>query len=181
MSISFIQQSRYYLTEEYPTKLRLALAALPDDVIWRRANESSNSIGNLIVHLAGNVREWIVCGIGGAPSTRNRALEFSRRDGPGAEEVLAQLDHSIRDADRVLAALDPFDLDRACTIQGRQTTALTAVYHVVEHFAMHSGQIILLAKAYAPGTIRFYDDRGDLAIPLWGGTEGMGAESPPSR
>lgn len=179
MSISFIHQSRYYLTEEYPAKLRLALADLPEDVIWQRANDSSNSIGNLIVHLAGNVREWIVCGIGGESSTRNRAFEFSRRDGPRTAEILAQLNDSIRDADRVLAGLDPLDLDRACSIQGRTTTVLAAVYHVVEHFAMHTGQIILLAKVYAPGTIRFYDDRGDLAVPLWGGTEGIRPESQP--
>jgi hypothetical protein len=58
------------------------------------------------------------------------------------------------------------------TIQGRETTVLGAIYHVVEHFSMHTGQIILLAKMYAPGTVKFYEDAGGLAIPLWGGREG---------
>jgi len=170
---SFLEQSRYYLAEEYPTKLRVVLGTLPPEALWRRPNDESNSIGNLMVHLAGNIREWIVSGIGGAPVTRNRAEEFSMRGGPGAAEVLALLESSVRDADKVLAGLRDDDLARALTIQGRETTVLAAVYHVVEHFAMHTGQIILLAKMYAPGTVKFYEDAGGLATPLWGGSEGF--------
>ena len=168
----FLERSRYFLAREYPAKLRLAIGTLSDDVIWRRPNEESNSIGNLMTHLAGNIRQWIVSGIGGEPSNRNRAAEFSIRDGPGGGELLALLASTVQDADKVLAGLSDDDLARDVTIQGRDTTVLSAVYHVVEHFAMHTGQIILLAKMYAPGSVKFYEDAGGTATPLWGGNEG---------
>jgi uncharacterized damage-inducible protein DinB len=168
----FLDKSRYYLATEYPSKIRLATASLSHDDIWRRANEQSNSIGNLLLHLAGNVRHWIVSGIGGAPSTRNRASEFAATDGPGIDDLLELLDSSLGDADKVIAALDEGDLTKRCTIQGRETTVMEAIYHVVEHFSMHTGQIILLAKSYAPASVKFYEDAGGKAIPLWGGSEG---------
>jgi hypothetical protein len=77
----FLDKSRYYLGTEYPQKIRLATKSLSHDDVWRRANEQSNSIGNLMLHLAGNIRHWIVSGIGGAPSTRDRAAEFAATDG----------------------------------------------------------------------------------------------------
>ncbi|MEP6507410.1 MAG: DinB family protein [Gemmatimonadales bacterium] len=170
----FIDKSRHYLATEYPSKIRLAVAKLSHEEIWRRANESSNSIGNLIVHLAGNIRHWIVAGIGGATSNRDRAAEFAMRDGPGVDELLALLDDAVRDADAVISALTDADLVRGCEIQGRNTTVLAAIYHVVEHFSMHTGQIVMLAKIYSPGSVRFYgDDPAGNAAPLWGGTEGM--------
>lgn len=170
---AFLGQSRHYLAYEYPAKIRIALDALPPDVIWRRANEESNSIGNLMVHLAGNIRQWIVSGVGGESSDRDRAAEFAMRDGAPAHELVTLLERAVRDADAVLAGLGESDLERSVTIQGRDTTILAAVYHVVEHFAMHTGQILLLAKMYAPGSVKFYEDAGGVAIPLWGGSEGM--------
>ncbi len=173
----FIQKSRYYLATEYPAKIRLAVSPLEHGVVWWRANESSNSIGNLLVHLAGNIRQWIVGGVGGQDVPRDRASEFSMRDGDDAERLIVNLETVTREADRVLAGLDPNHLDREVVIQGRSTTILAAVYHVVEHFSMHTGQILLIAKMHAPGSVKFYEDAGGLAIPLWGGTEGMGSGS----
>ncbi len=95
------------------------------------------------------------------------------RDGPEGEVLLSLLDSSVSDADKVLGQLDENDVARTCTIQGRETNVTAAIYHVVEHFAMHTGQIIMLAKSYVPGAIRFYDDAGGNAVPLWGGAEGM--------
>jgi uncharacterized damage-inducible protein DinB len=170
---TFVERSRHYLGYEYPTKIRLAVESLSDEVIWRRSHDESNSIGNLLLHLAGNIREWIVGGVGGGSVERQRAAEFAARSGPGARELLGRLETTIRDADAVLARIDDADLSRALLIQGRHTTVLAAIYHVVEHFAMHTGQILMLAKAYAPGTVRFYDDADGIAMPLWGGKEGM--------
>lgn len=176
ISSIFLEKSRYYLATEYPSKIRLAVAELSYDDVWRRANEESNSIGNLIVHLAGNIRQWIVAGIGGETGERDRAAEFAMRDGPEIPELLSLLEAAVRDADRVIAALDESDLIRECTIQGRNTTVLAATYHVVEHFSMHTGQIVMLAKMYSPGSVHFYDDAAGKAVPLWGGNEGMRAK-----
>lgn len=173
ISKEFLGKSRYYLATEYPSKIRLAVQELSYEDVWRRANDQSNSIGNLIVHLAGNVREWIVSGIGGEDNRRDRASEFAVRDGPQVSELLTLLEAAVQDADRVILSLDETDLERDCTIQGRKTNVLAAIYHVVEHFSMHTGQIILLSKTYSPGGVHFYDDAGGKAVPLWGGNEGM--------
>ena len=75
----FVERSRDYLGIEYRAKLRKALAALPADKVWWRPNEESNSVGNLLLHLTGNIRQWIVAGVGGTAVTRNRAAEFAAR------------------------------------------------------------------------------------------------------
>jgi uncharacterized damage-inducible protein DinB len=163
----FLARARYYLTAEFRTKLRSAVEALPPDALWWRPNEQSNSGGNLLLHLAGNVRQWIVSGVAGAPSSRDRPGEFAARSGPDAGELLARLDLALADADRVLAGLTIASLLEPRTIQGREVTVLEAVFHVVEHFAQHLGQIILVAKLHAPGSIQFYEDAGGLARPVW--------------
>jgi uncharacterized damage-inducible protein DinB len=125
------------------------------------------------MHLAGNVRQWIVDGVGGQPVERDRAAEFATRAGPSAKELIDALDSAVMEADAVLSRLSADELVRRNTIQDREQTVLEAVYHVVEHFAMHTGQIVLLTKAYVPGAVRFYDDSTPMARPLWGGTERM--------
>ena len=168
LGAAFLDRSRYYLGVEYPRKIRLALAALPPERLWWRPNASSNSAGNLLLHLAGNVRQWIVSGVGGAPDVRTRDAEFAAHDGPPLTVLLDRLDGTCAEACAVLAALDPEALLAARQIQGRTTTVFAAVYHVVEHFAGHTGQLILLAKGAAPdGAVRFYDDSGGLARPLF--------------
>jgi uncharacterized damage-inducible protein DinB len=164
---TFVAQSRFYLQTEYRTKLRAAVEALPPDALWWRPNDQSNSVGNLLSHLAGNVRQWIVSGIGGAASTRDRAGEFAARSGPGASELLANLERVLDEADAVLAKLSAADLATMRTIQGEDVTVLEAVYHVVEHFSLHLGQIILVVKLHAPGAVKFYEDADGLALPLW--------------
>ncbi|HJP61749.1 MAG TPA: DUF1572 family protein [Gemmatimonadaceae bacterium] len=169
MSIAenFLARSRYWLTKEYPIKLRHCVEALPRSAVWSRPNPTSNSIGNLLVHLTGNVSEWILGGIGGRQISRYRAGEFAQSDGAEAKKLLEDLDVVLREADTVLAGLTERDLQRSLVIQDRETNVLAAIYHVVEHFSMHAGQIILLTKMYAPGKIQFYEDAGGLARPIW--------------
>ena len=167
----FLAQSRVYLATEYRAKLRTAVEALPAEALWWRANDQSNSVGNLLLHLAGNVREWIVSGVGGAPNVRHRAGEFEARSGHDARALLAALDQTLDEADAVLAGLSPADLGASRAIQGRDVTIFEAVYHVVEHFSMHVGQIIFVAKLHAPGAVQFYEDAGGLARPTWSGAE----------
>ena len=164
----FITRSRFYLNDEYRTKIRRAVEAIPADVLWRRANDESNSVGNLLAHLAGNVRQWVVSGVGGAPDTRDRASEFAARNGPGAAELLARLDAVLTEADAVIAGLSPESLTERRTIQGRDVTVMAAVYSAVQHFSTHLGQIIMIAKEHSPGAIRFYADTPDgRARPIW--------------
>ena len=164
---TFLACAREYLGVEYRTKLRLAVQALPPDRLWWRPNDASNSVGNLLLHLNGNVCQWIVGGVHQAPNTRNRAAEFDARDGASADDLLATLDHTLAEVDQVLAGLTAADLTGRRTIQGRDITVLDAVFHVVEHFSYHLGQIVLVSKMHAPGGVEFYEDAGGLARPLW--------------
>lgn len=159
----FIERSRYYLGVEYPAKLRAAILALPAERLWWRPDAESNSAGNLLLHLAGNVRQWVVSGIGGAPDLRARDAEFAAQGGMDAAELLQHLEGTLSEVDAVLAALAPESLGESRRIQGRETTVLSALYHVVEHFSGHVGQVILLAKMRTPGAIRFYEGANGLA------------------
>ena len=164
---AFLAQSRRYLAHEYPTKIQRCLDVLPSDALWWRANATSNSIGNLLLHLSGNIRQWIVSGVGGAPDVRQRSEEFSATEGADAVTLMSALRQTLGEADAVIAALDTESLCAMRTIQGRHVSAFDAIYHVVEHFSMHTGQIILLTKQAAEGRVRFYEDAGGLAKPLF--------------
>jgi uncharacterized damage-inducible protein DinB len=163
----FLERARYLLLTEYRTKIRLAVDALPEDALWWRASDQSNSVGNLLLHLTGNVRQWMVSGVGGAPDIRHRSAEFAAHNGPPKAELLANLNRTLDDVARVLNGLAPDALLEQRTIQGRDLTVLDAIFICVEHFSMHLGQIILLAKLRAPGAVHFYEDAGGLARPVW--------------
>jgi len=163
----FLDRARYLLVTEYRTKIRLAVDALPEDSLWWRPNDESNSVGNLLLHLAGNVRQWMVAGVGGASDIRHRAAEFAAHSGPPRAELLAALNQVLDDVERVLGGLTPEALLERRTIQDRDITVLDAIFICVEHFSMHLGQIILIAKLRTPGAIQFYEDAGGLATPVW--------------
>lgn len=165
----FLERSRFHLGVEYPAKIRSALDAIPDDRLWWRPNALSNSAANLVLHLAGNIRQWIVSGVGGAADERQRDGEFAA-DGEATwrrDRLRAHLDDAFGAAVEVLAGLSAAELTDTRRIQGRETSVLAAVYHVVEHCSGHTGQIIQIAKWTSPGRIRFYDDTGGLARPLF--------------
>jgi uncharacterized damage-inducible protein DinB len=164
---AFLEEARRYLAVEYPAKIRACLTQLSDDDLWWRPNQQSNGVGNLLLHLAGNIRQWIVSGVGGEPDRRRRQAEFDERGPLPRADVLARFDAAVGDAARVLAALGPGQLGAARRIQGRDTTVLLAVFHVVEHFAMHTGQIAYVTKLRTGRDLSFYRDAGGMAIPTW--------------
>lgn len=162
----FIAQTQSFLRDDFLVKIERVAKKMTDEQIWWRANEESNSVGNLLLHLAGNVRQWIVSGIGGAPNNRFRQGEFDERNQIGGAELLTNLRKTIEEACAVLENLNADNLLESRSIQGREITTLSAIYHVVEHFAMHAGQIVFIAKMFA-GDLKFYEDAGGLAIPNW--------------
>jgi len=164
---AFLDESRRYLVMEYAVKIRLCLEELRDEDLWWRPNEQSNSIGNLLLHLAGNIRQWIVAGIGGAPDTRMRQREFDERGPLPRDDLLRRFDTALADVDAVLRNLDPSALTRNRAIQGRDTDVFKALYHVVEHFATHTGQIVYITKLRTGRDLGFYRDAGGLAIEEW--------------
>ena len=167
IATAFIAQSRSILMRDDLPRIERCLEKLSDEEIWWRANDESNSIGNLLLHLNGNVRQWIVSGLGGRPDARVRQEEFDERRILPRAELLKRLKETLAEADAVLAELEPSGLLESRHIQADDVTVLEAIYHVVEHFSMHTGQIILLAKTLKAGEIRFYDFSSGAPVETW--------------
>jgi len=137
-------------------RIGACLGQLTDDQVWARGSENENAVGNLALHLTGNVRQWIVAGVGGTPDVRDRDAEFASRGGMGKAELEARLRQTVEEAAAVIERLTPERLATAVTVQGYQLTVLEAVYHVVEHFSMHTGQIIFATKMLTGADLGFY-------------------------
>ena len=147
VALAFVQKSRSLISSDYAPKIERCLDRLSDEDVWWRPNEASNSIGNLILHLCGNVTMWIIGGIGALPFERHRQLEFDERRKIPSAELRRRLRTVVQEADDVMSAVRADELLSRRQIQGYDVTVLEAMYHVVEHFGMHTGQIILLSKA----------------------------------
>jgi uncharacterized damage-inducible protein DinB len=163
----FIDGSRAFLLNDFLPKIESCVERLTNEEIWWRANEESNSIGNLLLHLSGNVRQWIICGLGNEPDNRVRQQEFDERTHISKEELIHKLKTTVEEADKVLANLNPEILLENRKIQGKDIAVNYAIYHVVEHFAMHTGQILLLTKLNSGKEKAFYDISTGLSRARW--------------
>ena len=151
----FLAQASHLLLQVHWPRLKACMRGLSPEQIWWRANPVSNSVGNLALHLEGNVRQWIVSGLGGAPDHRQRNQEFSELGPIPRAALLARMRHAVTDAARVMRRLDGAALARTYSIQGFRVTGLRAVFHVAEHFSQHTGQIILLTKLLGGEDLKF--------------------------
>jgi len=142
----FIEASRLFLGQDFSPKLVYCLERMSDEDIWWRPNDQSNSVGNLVLHLCGNLKQWIVGSVGGGSFVRDRDAEFARRDPVSKSELIANIQSAVSEADKVLAALPENRLLQHCSIQTYDASALQAIYHVVEHFSYHLGQILYIYK-----------------------------------
>lgn len=167
ISHAFIQEARRLLTEEYLPKIERCVEKLTDEQVWWRPNPESNSIGNLMLHLSGNARQWIVSGLGGASDKRQRQTEFDEREVIPRIELLTKLRTTVADVDEVLTSFAAARLMEKFPIQGTQAPALAAIFHVTEHFSMHTGQIILLTKMLANLDLVFYDFSSGKPVHTW--------------
>lgn len=152
----FTAQAVHHLRIDFVPKIARCLEMLTDEEIWWRPNENSNSVGNLILHLCGNVRQWIVSGVGRQPDRRRRDLEFSTREARPAKELIQQLKATVDEAAAVIESLDEPRLMEKRRIQIYDVTALQAVFHVVEHFSCHTGQILYVTKMLKDRDLGFY-------------------------
>ena len=136
--------------------LEACLGKLTEEQVWARGTENENAVGNLVLHLAGNVRQWIVAGVGGAPDTRERGGEFSARGGISIPELTERLRGIVREAAAVIVAVTRERLAERVVIQKYDVSILEAIYHVVEHFSLHTGQIIFATKMMTGSDMGFY-------------------------
>jgi len=133
---------------EFNEQIEVCLGKLTFDQIWARGSQGENAIGNLVLHLTGNVRQWIVSSLGGHEWARDRDGEFSASGGLSAGELAAGLRGTVDEARDIIRGLDTERLLRTYDIQRFHSSGVEAVYHVVEHFAMHTGQIIFVTKSF---------------------------------
>lgn len=136
--------------EEYLAKVRFALERLPGERLWWRPAPGTNSAGNLVLHLCGNLSFWVLGGIGGVRVARDRAGEFAADGGADATELAERLGGVVERCAALLRSLDPAGLQRPVTVQGYDTNVLGAAFHAVEHMGYHTGQILLLLKQSLP-------------------------------
>ncbi|HAA49487.1 MAG TPA: hypothetical protein DCE43_07185 [Planctomycetaceae bacterium] len=136
-------------------KIRHCIDQLSDDQLWWRPAEPMNSIGNLVLHLSGNLRQWIVAGVGGAIDNRNRPEEFSERGPIARDDLLALLDLAVNDSREALDGITAESLLRPLRIQGFELTALGAIFDSIPHFGGHTQEIVNLTRQQLGDSYRF--------------------------
>jgi uncharacterized damage-inducible protein DinB len=154
----FLNFSRTKLLDQYWPRMKRCVESLSADQLWWRPNSSSNSVGNLLLHLNGNVTQWLVNSFNGEPDLRDRPAEFATTEGPSAAELVAKLEGTLARAAQVLGRLTPAELLAPYTIQGYNVRGLDAVYQVIEHFGLHYGQIVYITKTLLAHDLGFYKE-----------------------
>jgi len=158
LASKFLEFSRQKLLGQYWPRLRASVESLTDEQVWWRPNAASNSIGNLILHLNGNVTQWLVDSFNRDEDKRNRPAEFSAEGGLNAAELLVKLGATMERAAQVLDRLTVDELLAPYEIQGYHVHGLDAVYQVVEHFGLHYGQIAYITKSLTGRDLGFYKE-----------------------
>lgn len=137
-------------------RIQECLGRMTDEQIWARQSDNENAAGNLVLHLCGNVRQWIVSGVGDQPDIRTRDREFAARGAVSREELLERLAGALDAAIPVIESVSATRLAETIRVQEYDVSVLEAIYHVVEHFSMHTGQIIFATKLLTQGDLGFY-------------------------
>jgi uncharacterized damage-inducible protein DinB len=158
---AFLMESQRSIAVYHMPRLIKCLKLLSEKDIWWRPNPASNSVGNIVLHLSGNVRQWIISGLGGEQDTRDRDREFAERGPVSRRALIALIRGTVAEASSVLDRLSEDSLLRIHDIQGYRVSGIYAVTHVVDHFAYHTGQIIFVTKWKLGKDLRFTRLPGD--------------------
>lgn len=145
----------FHLLDASMDKIRHCLGQLDENQIWWRSFEGQNSIGNHILHMGGNLRQWVCSGIGGGPDNRNREQEFAERGPITTDQLLRQLDQVIADAKTTLSSCTDTDLLRQEQIQDFDVSVLGAAMHSITHFVGHTHQIIAMSRSILKDEYQF--------------------------
>jgi uncharacterized damage-inducible protein DinB len=137
-------------------RIEECLGKLTEEQVWARGSANENAIGNLVLHLCGNVRQWIVAGVGGQPDVRQRDAEFASAGGVSIQELRDRLRGTVAEAVAVMQRVTAGRLAERLAVQQYPVSVLDAIYHVVEHFSMHTGQIIFATKMLTTADLGFY-------------------------
>lgn len=161
-----IEDVRVRIFDECFPRIKQCLGELKTEEIWHKPNEQSNSIGNLVLHVCGNLRQYVLSGLGKQNDYRNRDAEFSNVDGMVAAELIQKMDALQKEMDAVLLRISDQDLIQPKNIQGFKLNTISVLIHVTEHLSYHTGQIAFYTKLLKNIDLKFY---GDLDLTITGG------------
>jgi uncharacterized damage-inducible protein DinB len=144
--------------EESIPRILQCLSMLEEEQVWYRQNEHVNSVGNLVLHLNGNGRQWILSGLGGIPDNRLRYAEFIPDQDVSKNELVTILEKLDKDLRPVIDSLSDATLSAIHQVQVFEESGLSILIHVIEHFSYHTGQITLLTKQMTNKPTNYYGD-----------------------
>jgi uncharacterized damage-inducible protein DinB len=150
---TFLETARKRITSIFPAQIVACVEELSEEQLWWRPNESSNSVGNLVLHLSGSLRHFLSRTVGGMDYERNRLAEFSEREHLSKEQVLTEFQDTIEQAKQVFATFDPARLMEATPEPAYNPTIFHLFYNVSLHLATHAGQIIFVTKMLKQGSV----------------------------
>ncbi|WP_258100333.1 DinB family protein [Marinoscillum pacificum] len=152
-----------YQMELNPPRIKKCFDQLSEEDVWKKPNESLNSIGNLVLHLCGNIRQYAISSLGQSPDVRSRSEEFSTTGGLSKLELIQKLEETVSEAVHTIKNVSEEELMRNRMVQGFNYSGIGIIIHVTEHFSYHTGQIAFRTKQLKNKDLGFYADR-DLEI-----------------
>ena len=153
----FINQSIFRLNENTP-RVEKCLDLLSNQEVWKKTNNNSNSIGNLILHLCGNITQYVISSLGRTKDHRTRDLEFQMKGGFSNAELIQKLQQVVHDATEIIKNLDTHKLTKIRSVQGFQLSGIGIIIHVIEHYSYHTGQITFFTKLLKDKDLGYYAD-----------------------
>lgn len=154
---ALVDEVLHRLYDESLPRILKCLDLLTNEQIWWRPNEPSNSVGNLVLHLCGNVNQWIYSGLGGFPDDRVRQAEFDTREFIASEDLKIALESTMENVRNVIEGVSVDEILRIRPVQTFEESGLSILIHVTEHFSYHTGQIAYITKMLVGKPLGFYD------------------------
>ncbi len=155
--LSEFKKNALYRLDESTRMVNKALQDIDDEMVWKRPNENSNSIGNLILHLCGNITQYAIASLGALSDTRTRDMEFGTREGYTKTQLLDKLEFTVAKAKQTIQDTSLETLVKVRSVQGFQLSGIGIVMHVVEHYSYHTGQVAFWVKQLNDQQLGFYD------------------------
>jgi len=152
-----IAEARRRLIGESLPRIRKCLGELSQEHLWHRPNENTVSAGNLVLHMIGNIRQWILCGLGEAEDRRQRQKEFDESGAHTTEELITELEAVMAKVGDILDEITQEQLLSEKMIQGFQETGLSILVHVIEHTSYHTGQVTYITKTLNNMDLKYYE------------------------
>jgi len=154
----FLENSIYRL-DESTRMIKISLDSISESDIWKKPNESSNSIGNQIAHICGNMTQYIIASLGEQEDYRNRDEEFSMTGGFTKIQLIHKLEDTVKKARLVLNECNKKQLIKKRIVQGYNLSGIGIVMHAIEHYSYHTGQIAFWTKLMTNKDLGFFDGK----------------------